>query len=110
MRGTLSKLFLTATLLISGGVASADEWRGSTTDTRPVPMDRDHRDHRDRDDRDDRSGFGRHDRDDAPPQARTEHDRPRRGFTWVSGQWVRNHRRWVWMPGHYERISRRPGR
>jgi hypothetical protein len=101
MPGTLTKLFLTATLLLSGGIASADSWRGPANPSpAPVPVQVDTRDHRgpgpDRFDRFDR------DRRDAPPQARVEHDRPRRGFVWVSGQWERGPRgRWI-----YERVHR----
>lgn len=46
--------------------------------------------------------------DDPPPATRAERAEHRRGHVFVGGHWQRrDHRRWVWIPGHYER--ERPG-
>ncbi len=103
----LSKLLIAGTLL-SGGVASADGFRngGAERDARPAPTkvgngaSRDHRDGND-----DRTGYGRN-ANPRDAQARPDHIRQRRGYTWVEGQWTKQHRRWVWVAGHYQRIAR----
>lgn len=105
MRGILSKILIAGTLL-SGGIASADGWR-SNGDGHEVGNGaaRDHRD-------DDGAPAVRHDRDDdAPPAPRVERQRERRGQVWIAGQWTRRENgrgraRWVWTPGHYERVAR----
>lgn len=40
---------------------------------------------------------------DAPPAARHEHVRAKRGYVFVQGSWERTDAGWQWVPGHYER-------
>ena len=104
MRSLITKILVGAALL-TGGVASADSFDGNRdhrTDTTVVttsaPTQVARRDDGDR--RDDR---------DAPPPPKFERHRERRGYVWISGQWTKEHHRWVWQPGHYERIRRDGG-
>jgi hypothetical protein len=105
MRGILSKILIAGTLL-SGGIASADTWRGRDDggrDHAATVADRDHRDGDGAAFRRDRDG-GRD--DDRPPAPKVERHRERRGAAWLPGQWIRKHGRWSWQPGHYVRLGR----
>lgn len=94
----------------------------------PAFADRDHRRERredrreerrdDRQDRRERREERREDRferredrrerraDRAPPAVRVERWKPRRGYTWVEGNWAWNGGDWVWTTGRYERERR----
>lgn len=97
MRSIFTKVLIAASLL-AGGVASADNVR--STDAR------DHRDAPTQIVNTPARSIATARRDDGPPAPRFEKHRDRRGFVWVAGQWTKSHRRWVWQPGHFERIQR----
>ena len=91
MRSILTKIFVAAALL-TGGVASADTFKQQT----------DSRDHREP-----ATQVAQRDRDvDRAPAPKLERHRDRRGYVWIAGQWTKQHHRWVWSPGHYERIRK----
>jgi hypothetical protein len=91
MRSILTKIFVAAALL-TGGVASADTFQ--QTDAR------DHRTPSTEVAQRDRGDY------DRAPAAKFERHRQRRGYVWVGGQWTKQHHRWVWQPGHFERIRK----
>ena len=103
MRTIVTKI-LVAVSLLTGGIAAADTGRDHRTETtqiadrQPGPAQVARRD-------DDRRFDGRRD-DDRAPAPRFEKHRDRRGFVWITGQWTKVHHRWVWQPGHYERVRR----
>ncbi|HEX5060461.1 MAG TPA: hypothetical protein VFV99_13930 [Kofleriaceae bacterium] len=45
--------------------------------------------------------------DDPPPAPREEYVTARPGYVWIEGHWMRDHHRWHWVDGTYER--ERPG-
>ena len=90
MRSILTKIFVAAALL-TGGVASADTFKQT-----------DARDHRTP-----ATEVAQRDNDfDRAPAPRIEHHRARRGYVWVAGSWSKHHHKWVWTPGHFERIRK----
>ena len=78
---------LVAVSLLTGGIAAADTSRDHRTESTQVAQ---------------RGDFDR----DRAPAPRFERHGQRRGYEWVAGQWTKLHHRWVWQPGHFERIHR----
>ncbi len=82
----ITKILVAASLL-TGGIAAADTPRDHRTESTQVAQ------------RGDFDG-------DRAPAPRFEKHGDRRGSVWIAGRWTRAHHRWVWQPGHFQRIRR----